>query len=36
MNIVSNEEMKFKSLEEKTYKETMELGKNIIKDELKK
>ena len=35
MNIVSNEEMKFKSLEEKTYKEMMKLGKSIIKDELK-
>lgn len=35
MNIVSNEKMNFNSLEEKMYKKMMELGRNLIKDELK-
>ena len=35
MNIVSNEKINFNSLEEKMYKKMMELGRNLIKDELK-
>ena len=35
MVIVSNEKMNFNSLEEKIYKKMMELGRNLIKDELK-
>lgn len=35
MDIVSNEKMNFNSLEEKMYKKMMELGRNLIKDELK-
>lgn len=35
MSIVSNEKMNFNSLEEKMYKKMMELGRNLIKDELK-
>ena len=35
MNIVSNEKINFNSLEENTFKKVMELGRNLIKDELK-
>ena len=35
MDIVSNEKINFNSLEEKMYKKMMELGRNLIKDELK-
>ena len=35
MDIVSNEKMKFNSLEEKMYKNMMELGRNIIQEELR-
>lgn len=36
MNMLSNEKIKFKSLEENTFKEMMKLGREIIQDELKK
>ena len=35
MNMLSNEKMNFKSLEEKTFKEMMKLGREIIQDELR-
>lgn len=35
MNILSNEKINFNSLEEKIYKEMMELGRKIIQDELR-
>ncbi len=35
MKMISNEEIKFNSLEENTFKKMMELGRNLIKDELK-
>ena len=35
MNIVSNEKVNFKSLEENTFKEMMKLGRKIIQDELR-
>ena len=35
MDIVSNEKINFNSLEEKIYKNMMELGRDLIKDELK-
>lgn len=35
MNIVSNEKVNFKSLEENTFKEMMKLGRRIIQDELR-
>ena len=35
MEIISNEKINFNSLEEKMYKKMMELGRNLIKDELK-
>lgn len=35
MEIISNEKIKFNSLEENTFKSVMELGRKIIKDELK-
>ena len=35
MNILSNEKINFKSLEENTFKEMMKLGREIIQDELK-
>ena len=35
MNIVSNEKMKFNSLEENIYKKMMKLGRELIQDELK-
>lgn len=35
MKIISNEEIKFNSLEENTFKSMMELGRNLIKDELR-
>ena len=35
MNMLSNEKINFNSLEEKMYKKMMELGRNLIKDELK-
>ncbi len=35
MEIISKEKMDFNSLEENTYKKMMELGRNLIKDELK-
>ena len=35
MNIVSNEKINFKSLEENTFKEMMKLGRKIIQDELR-
>ncbi len=35
MNIVSNEKINFKSLEENTFKEMMKLGRTIIQDELR-
>ena len=35
MDIVSNEKMNFNSLEEKIYKNMMELGRNIIQEELR-
>ena len=35
MNILSNEKINFKSLEENTFKEVMKLGREIIQDELK-
>jgi len=35
MDIVSNEKMNFNSLEQNIYKKMMELGRNLIKDELK-
>ena len=35
MEIISKDKMDFNSLEENTYKKMMELGRNIIKDELK-
>ena len=35
MNMLSNEKINFKSLEEKTFKEMMKLGRKIIQDELR-
>lgn len=35
MNMLSNEKINFKSLEEKTFKEMMKLGRTIIQDELR-
>lgn len=35
MNILSNEKVNFKSLEENTFKEMMKLGREIIQDELR-
>lgn len=35
MKMITNEKKNFKSIEEKTYKEVMELGRNIIKDQLR-
>ena len=35
MDIVSNEKINFNSLEEKMYKKMMELGRNLIRDDLK-
>lgn len=35
MNILSNEKVNFKSLEENTFKEMMKLGRKIIQDELR-
>lgn len=35
MNMLSNEKIKFKSLEENTFKEMMKLGREIIQDELR-
>ncbi len=35
MNMLSNEKVNFKRLEENTYKKMMELGRNLIKDDLK-
>lgn len=35
MDIVSNEKINFNNLEEKMYKKMMELGRNLIKDDLK-
>jgi len=35
MDIVSNEKINFKSLEENTFKKVMELGRDLIRDELK-
>lgn len=35
MDILSNEKVNFKSLEEKTFKEMMKLGRKIIQDELR-
>lgn len=35
MNMLSNEKINFKSLEEKTFKEMMKLGRRIIQDELR-
>ncbi len=35
INMLSNEKMNFKSLEEKTFKEMMKLGREIIQDELR-
>ena len=35
MNMLSNEKINFKSLEEKTFKEMMKLGREIIQDELR-
>ena len=35
MNIISNEKINFKSLEENTFKEIMKLGRTIIQDELR-
>ena len=35
MNIVSNEKINFKSIEENTFKEMMKLGRKIIQDELR-
>ena len=34
MSMLSNEKINFKSLEEKTFKEMMKLGRKIIQDEL--
>ena len=36
MNMLSNEKINFKSLEEKTFKEMMKLGRKIIQEELRK
>ena len=35
MEMITNEKINFNSLEEKTYKKMMELGRNIIRDELR-
>lgn len=35
MNMLSNEKVNFKSLEENTFKEMMKLGREIIQDELR-
>ncbi len=35
MKIITNEKMNFNTLEENTYKKMMELGRNLIKDNLK-
>ncbi len=35
MNMLSNEKINFKSLEENTFKEIMKLGRKIIQDELR-
>ena len=35
MNMLSNEKINFKSLEENTFKEMMKLGRKIIQDELR-
>ena len=35
MSMLSNEKINFKSLEEKTFKEMMKLGRKIIQDELR-
>ena len=35
MKIITNEKMNFNTLEENTYKKMMELGRNLIKDDLK-
>ena len=35
MNILSNEKINFNSLEEKTFKEVMKLGREIIQEELR-
>ncbi len=35
MNMLSNEKINFKSLEENTFKEMMKLGREIIQDELR-
>ena len=35
MNMLSNEKINFKSIEENTFKEMMKLGRKIIQDELR-
>ena len=35
MEMITNEKIKFNSLEEKIYKKMMETGRNIIRDELR-
>lgn len=35
MDMLSNEKINFKSLEEKTFKEMMKIGREIIQDELR-
>ncbi len=35
MKIITNEKVNFNTLEENTYKKMMELGRNLIQDDLK-
>ncbi len=35
MKMITDEKVNFNSLEENTYKKVMELGRNLIKDDLK-